>query len=103
MFQGSEFNGNVSGWDVSNVKLMDGIFSNSAFRGNVSDWDVRGLAGDLFESFPDLAEKPYWSLIKNKDDRDAAVSKYFLSKSLSNLLEHNRYSVEFEREEKAKV
>ena len=35
------FNGNISEWDVSNVKYMAWMFYCSAFNGDISNWDVR--------------------------------------------------------------
>ena len=35
------FNGDISKWDVSRVKNMEGMFrSNKKFNGDISDWDV---------------------------------------------------------------
>merc|ERR1711990_842721 len=37
----SSFNGDVSKWDVSEVKVTDDMFNNaSSFNGDVSKWDV---------------------------------------------------------------
>jgi surface protein len=36
MFSTSEFNGDISNWDVSNVTNMEGIFYNSKFNGDIS-------------------------------------------------------------------
>ena len=40
MFYGSIFNGDISNWDVSNVKNMDSMFYNSKFNSDISNWDV---------------------------------------------------------------
>jgi surface protein len=40
MFWGTEFNGDISLWDVSNVTDMAGIFNSSTFNQNISGWDV---------------------------------------------------------------
>ena len=34
------FNGDISKWDVSNVKSMECMFMNSYFNGDISKWDV---------------------------------------------------------------
>ena len=39
----STFNGDISGWDVSNVKSMRWMFENSTFNGDISKWDVSGV------------------------------------------------------------
>ena len=40
MFADSLFNGDISEWDVSNVRMMDHTFSNSKFNGDLSKWNV---------------------------------------------------------------
>ena len=43
MFKESIFtgeNGDISNWDVSNVETMYGMFGCSKFNGNISNWDV---------------------------------------------------------------
>ena len=38
------FNGDISGWDTSNVERMAGMFSNSKFNNNsICDWDVSNV------------------------------------------------------------
>ncbi len=40
----TEFNGNISNWDVSNVTTMIGMFSNaSAFNQDISNWNVSNV------------------------------------------------------------
>ena len=43
MFIGSKFNGDISDWDVSRVKVMDEMFRLSEFNGNISDWNVSNV------------------------------------------------------------
>lgn len=43
MFWKSEFDGDISGWDVSNVKDMAGVFQESKFTGDISGWDVSNV------------------------------------------------------------
>ena len=40
MFGESKFNGDISEWDVSNVESMNGMFEDSKFNRNISEWDV---------------------------------------------------------------
>ena len=37
------FDGNLSEWNVSNVKSMYGMFANSKFKGDLSNWDVSNV------------------------------------------------------------
>ena len=44
MFRNSEFNGDISNWDVSNVTNMDFMFyQNDVFNQDLSDWDVSNV------------------------------------------------------------
>ena len=36
----SRFNGNISKWNTSNVRNMNGMFSGSKFNGDISNWDT---------------------------------------------------------------
>ena len=38
MFLASNFNGNISNWDVSNVTNMNYMFDDSKFNGDISKW-----------------------------------------------------------------
>jgi hypothetical protein len=40
MFRESEFNGDISRWDVSNVAFMSRMFWASQFNGDISRWKV---------------------------------------------------------------
>ena len=41
MFERSEFNGDISNWDVSNVEHMEYMFAYSKFdQDNISKWNV---------------------------------------------------------------
>ena len=45
------FNKDISGWDVSNVTNMDGMFESSKFNQPIGDWDVSGVTSmtSMFE------------------------------------------------------
>ena len=40
MFDNSEFNGDISSWNVENVTDMRYMFNDSKFNGDISNWDV---------------------------------------------------------------
>jgi surface protein len=40
MFSDTDFNGDISKWDVSNVTNMHCMFTDSRFNGNISNWNV---------------------------------------------------------------
>ena len=39
----SSFNGDISSWDVSNVEIMEYMFTESSFNGDISSWDVSSV------------------------------------------------------------
>ena len=43
LFAQSNFNGDISHWDVSNVTNMESMFYGSSFDGNISNWDVSNV------------------------------------------------------------
>ena len=43
MFYDSKFNGDISKWDVSKVTNMGNMFSHSEFNGDISNWDVSNV------------------------------------------------------------
>lgn len=43
LFANLRFNGDISDWDVRNVKYMEGMFANSNFNGDISKWDVSNV------------------------------------------------------------
>ena len=43
VFYNSEFNGDISKWDVSNVETMEKMFLFSKFNGNISNWNVSSV------------------------------------------------------------
>ena len=40
---GRDFNGNISNWNVKNVKNMEHMFRRSAFNGDISGWNVSNV------------------------------------------------------------
>ena len=65
MFQYSEFtgeNGDISNWDVSNVENMNNMFSLSKFNGDISNWDVSNVKKmvSIFFHSPLQKNPPKW-------------------------------------------
>ena len=48
MFYRSQFNGDISNWNVRNVTDMRYMFGHSKFNGNISDWDVGNVTNMRF-------------------------------------------------------
>ena len=60
MFIDTQFNGDISNWDVSNVTDMASMFWSSPFNGNLSSWEVSNVTNcDDF-----LLNTPQWTLPK---------------------------------------
>ena len=54
LFEYSDFNGDISKWDVSNVTNMKYVFSYSKFNGDISNWDVSNVTNNvhIFDDCP---------------------------------------------------
>ena len=50
MFSGSQFNGDISGWNTGNVTNMNSMFSRSQFNRDISGWNT-GNVTDMSEMF----------------------------------------------------
>ena len=69
LFQGSEFDGDISGWDVSNVEYMEQTFLESKFtgkNGDISKWDVRNVRNfrQMFDSSDIAIDLSNWEVRK---------------------------------------
>jgi surface protein len=64
MFQNSEFNGDISKWNVSNVTTMFRMFYRSRFNGDISKWDVSNVKywdmDEMFDYCPLQNNPPAW-------------------------------------------
>lgn len=113
LFSYSEFNGNISQWDVSNVKYMAYMFTNSSFNKDISEWNVSNVESmncmfsysqfdrdlsnwkpyslDVFKNIfkTSKIEPPYWSQYYNQEERNRAIGIYLLNKELSTELIKN--------------
>jgi surface protein len=84
MFKNSKFNRDISNWNVSNVTSMFYMFYESEFGGEISEWNVSnvtnmsGILGRLKDGY----NYPYWSDYDNYEERRAIVRAYLLDKEL---------------------
>ena len=62
LFYKSKFNGDISEWDVSNVKNMAWMFASSAFNQDISNWDVSNVLymNNMFDDCPLKNHPPKW-------------------------------------------
>ena len=56
MFAYSDFDGNISKWDVSNVKNMSNMFRKSKFNQDISNWKINKNC-DIDDMFTDCPIK----------------------------------------------
>lgn len=56
MFYKSQFNGDISNWNVSNVEYAESMFFQSMFTGDISKWDLSNVedAESISEDSPSL-------------------------------------------------
>lgn len=66
LFRDSDFNGNVSQWDMSNATDIAEMFHCSKFNGDVSQWNTGNVvkAGSLFELSPFSGDVSNWNMSK---------------------------------------
>ena len=50
LFEASNFDGDISEWDVHNVENMSSMFIGSKFNRDISNWDVRNV-NDMHDMF----------------------------------------------------
>ena len=71
IFVASKFNGDISKWNVSNVKDMSCMFHGSAFNGDISGWDVSSVEDMDYMFFCSFFDQPIgdWDVrkVKNMD------------------------------------
>ena len=62
--QESDFNGDISRWNVSKVIDMEGMFCNSQFNGDISNWDVSNVTNmiNMFSNSEFQENLSPWSL-----------------------------------------
>ena len=67
MFYQSEFNGDISKWDVSNVTDMRCMFIDSEFNRNISKWNINPNCNlDYFDDSIHINNYTDWLKYKNK-------------------------------------
>ena len=61
MFHNSKLNGDISGWDVGNVTNMGFMFYYSKFNGDISSWNVENVANMryMFDGCPLESNKKF--------------------------------------------
>ena len=55
----SEFNGDISKWDVSSLISMQYMFHTSCFNGDISNWNISNVR-DMTNTFHSCRAKPNW-------------------------------------------
>ena len=69
IFEGADFNGDISAWNVSNVKDMSNMFCSSKFNGDISNWNVSNVIdmNHMFEDSEFNSDISTWDVSNVKD------------------------------------
>ena len=72
LFNGSDFNGDISKWDVSKAEDMGAMFRNSKFNQDISNWDVSNVEdmGAMFSNSKFNQDISKWN-VSNVENMDA--------------------------------
>ena len=72
LFNESEFDGDISGWDMSNATNLTAMFRQSYFGGDISHWNTKNVvhAGLLFAYCPFNGDISRWNTSKLVDAYD---------------------------------
>jgi surface protein len=89
MFANSKFNSDISSWDVSNVQYMDYMFYNAQFIGDISKWDTSKVEDMSYMFENHLGSLPYWVHYNDKEERKIAINNYKLNKQLEEKLDNH--------------
>ena len=67
LFKGKAINGNISGWDVSNVDFMRQMFMDTSFNQDISNWDVSNVYrfGMMFQNSTFNGDISSWDVTKS--------------------------------------
>ena len=68
MFENSPFNGDISGWNVQNVRDMYAMFYDSYFSVDISGWNVRNVRDIrwMFYNSPLDGREPWWYILRSE-------------------------------------
>ena len=86
MFYDSQFNGDISQWNVSKVEDMGYMFYNSKFNGHIEDWQPLSLKSMNFLLDGCGVQIPYWAKIDDFQERQLAIEAYHVKKLLEQSL-----------------
>ena len=78
MFYQSNFDGDISKWDVSNVEDMSCMFADSEFNGDISNWDVSKVEYMFYTFLNSKFNKDIsnWKINKDCDTTDMFTNCY---------------------------
>ena len=81
LFSWKDFNGDISRWDTSSVTDMQAMFYNSTFNGNISQWDVSKVDNmyGIFCKSPFCQDLSMWNCASMRPDD---LERAFASSSL---------------------
>ena len=94
MFWGSTFNGDISKWNVSNVTSMNNMFCGSCFNGDISKWNVSNVTdmSDMFCNSKFNGNLGRWNVSKVRN-LERAFSHSIVNNSIGKWKLNNRCSI----------
>jgi len=88
-FDATNFNGNVSDWDMSNIVSIAWMFRNTPFNGDVSNWDVSNVTNirSTFFATPFNGDVSNWDVSNVTNMQDTFTGSNFSIENYNPLLE----------------
>jgi|SRR5690554_129754 len=85
LFEGSDFNGDISNWNVGNVEHMYSMFYNTPFNQDISNWDVGNVwnMGAMFSNTPFNQDIGNWN-VGNVEDMTLMFEYSKFNQDISN-------------------
>lgn len=86
LFANSQFNGDISNWNVSNVTSMECMFANSQFNGDISKWDVSNvtdMSNMFYKDFDFNGNISGWDVSNVKNMRCMFAKTYSFDQDIS--------------------
>ena len=86
LFFNSNFNGNISKWNVYNVTDMTNIFYESKFNGDLNNWLPYSLESSMLIGIDSECSLPCWSGLETNKAICKAIESYQLNNKLNKYL-----------------
>ena len=94
LFKGKAINGNISGWDVSNVDFMHSMFMDSNFNQDISNWDVSNVYhfGAMFFNSSFNGDISGWDVTKSRNLINGEVANGHVSVCFTAMFKNSAFN-----------